>query len=86
MTLFTRILKNVSLLERVWDLFLMDGVMVLFKVAITILRLLMDMDLLWDEMEDILMTLQQGNIHLSTVDTETFLTSMNNVFFPQLVL
>ena len=86
MTLFTRVIKNVDLLKRVWDLYFMDGVMVLFKVAITVLRLLMDMDLLWDEMEDILMTLQQASNHLKMVGEDQFLTLMEKVYFPPLVI
>lgn len=58
MTLFTRIFRGVRVTTKLWDLYLLEGVTVLFQCAIALLRILSEQSLIWGEFEDILMSLQ----------------------------
>lgn len=66
MTLFTRVFKDISLIRRIWDLYFLDGVIVLFSTAIAILRLLSEhSEGMWQEFEDILPTLKNAGDRIS---------------------
>ena len=92
MTLFTRVFRGVKVTAKLWDLYLLDGVTVLFQCAIALLRILSEQSLIWGEFEDILMSLQNvGNFIIQRVNgseekMEALLTKyMGEVSFPRWV-
>jgi len=83
MTIFSRTF-SIKLTTRVWDLFLIDGVIVLFQTAIAILRTL-EKEMLDAEFEDILPMLSKVNDYLLEEDEDDFIKSMYQVSFPKWV-
>jgi hypothetical protein len=83
MTLFSRTF-GIKLTTRVWDLYLIDGVIVLFQTAIAILRML-ESQMLDAEFEDILPMLSKVHEHITEEDEDEFIKSMYQVSFPKWV-
>jgi len=91
MTLFTRAL-NLSMVSRVWDLYFLDGIFVLYQTSIgiyfrnlnhiAILRTLQSV-LLEQEFEGILMILK--NVPEYVTDEEQFVGFIYDVSFPKWV-
>jgi hypothetical protein len=83
MTMFSRTF-GIKLTTRVWDLYLIDGVIVLFQSAIAILRML-ESQMLDAEFEDILPMLSKVHEHITEEDEDEFIKNMYQVSFPKWV-
>jgi USP6 N-terminal-like protein len=83
MTLFTTTLP-LRVVARVWDLYFLDGVFVLFQVTIAILRMLRP-KLLAEDMEGILHILQNVSSHIKEDDDDKLVDSIFNIVYPQWV-
>lgn len=83
MTLFTTTLP-LKVVSRVWDLYFLDGIFILYQTSIAILRLLRK-KLLNEDMEGILHILQNVSKYITEDDEEKLVDSIFNMVYPQWV-
>jgi len=83
MTLFTTTLP-LKVVSRVWDLYFLDGIFILYQTSIAILRLLRK-KLLNEDMEGILHILQNVSKCITEDDEEKLVDSIFNMVYPQWV-